>query len=114
MALRWPPKATSSVFTLPLALAQPGYHTVLPVCLNLLPELKALGWVPPSASADAAFLHMRCRLPSDARLAYEKPSGRATAFGSTAPRRPLGRLGHPRGRARLGRAARREAPRGEP
>ena len=70
MALRWPPKATSSVFTLPLALAQPGYHTVLPVCLNLLPELKALGWVPPSASADAAFLHMRCRLPSDARLAY--------------------------------------------
>lgn len=70
MALRWPPKATSSVFTLPLALAQPGYHTVLPVCLNLLPELKALGWVPPSASADAAFLHMRCRLPRDARLAY--------------------------------------------
>ena len=114
MALRWPPKATSSVFTLPLALAQPGYHTVLPVCLNLLPELKALGWVPPSASTDAAFLHMRCRLPSDARLAYETPSGRATAFGSTATRRHLGRLDHPRGRARLGRAARREAPRGEP
>ena len=46
------------------------HRPLLPVCLNLLPELKALGWVPPSASADAAFLHMRCRLPSDARLAY--------------------------------------------
>ena len=46
------------------------HRPLLPVCLNLLPELKALGWVPPSASADAAFLHMRCRLPRDARLAY--------------------------------------------
>ena len=46
------------------------HRPLLPVCLNLLPELKALGWVPPSASTDAAFLHMRCRLPSDARLAY--------------------------------------------
>mgnify|MGYP004350900787 CR=1 FL=1 len=38
------------------------HRPLLPVCLNLLPELKALGWVPPSASADAAFLHMRCHV----------------------------------------------------
>ncbi|KAL1503374.1 hypothetical protein AB1Y20_011425 [Prymnesium parvum] len=38
---------------------------LFPLCVNALEEAKALGWVPPHASADAAFLHLHARLPRD-------------------------------------------------
>ena len=41
---------------------------LLPLCWNALQEAKALGWVPPQASATAAFLHLHERLPLDATL----------------------------------------------
>ena len=41
---------------------------LLPVCTNALLECRAGGWVPPHASAAAAFLHLNARLPTDAAL----------------------------------------------
>lgn len=41
---------------------------LLPLCWNALQEAKALGWVPPQASATAAFLHLHERLPLDATV----------------------------------------------
>jgi len=41
---------------------------LLPICWNTMQEAKALGWVPPQASATAAFLHLHARLPSDATV----------------------------------------------
>lgn len=41
---------------------------LFPLCWNALQEAKALGWVPPQASATAAFLHLHERLPLDATV----------------------------------------------
>lgn len=41
-------------------------HPVMPLCWNALQEARALRWVPPEASATAAFLHLYSRLPQDA------------------------------------------------
>jgi len=38
---------------------------LLPVCVNAHEEARAVGWVPPFAGADAAFLHLDARVPRD-------------------------------------------------